>query len=276
MESSFAQLALLTDLDGTLLKHDKTVSERDARAIADFRQKGGKFSIATGRGLQASRTYLEQFLPDYPAVLYNGCALYDYGTEKFVYQATLPKETKELVEELIEHFPDVGAEFLRAEGVFPVHDSPYERKHLEITKIPFAMYDINEIAAQECFKVLFAGSPERIGELIDFMNENARFDIVTRVRSHEWFVEFLPKGISKGSALHELRKFLPQGTVFGATGDFDNDAKMLEVADISGCPSTAQACVKDAVAAKGGYLSDCDCNTDFFAHWLEFFIKSAF
>ncbi len=61
----YANLALLTDLDGTLLMPDKTVSEQDAAAIADFREKGGIFSIATGRGIQATREFLTLLKPDF-------------------------------------------------------------------------------------------------------------------------------------------------------------------------------------------------------------------
>ena len=54
----YANLALLTDLDGTLLMPDKTVSPEDGAAIAEFREQGGLFSVATGRGLQATQQYL--------------------------------------------------------------------------------------------------------------------------------------------------------------------------------------------------------------------------
>jgi hypothetical protein len=39
MNKPYAGLALLTDLDGTLLMPDKTVSAEDAAAIADFVKK---------------------------------------------------------------------------------------------------------------------------------------------------------------------------------------------------------------------------------------------
>ena len=78
-------LALLTDMDGTLLNPDKTLSPKNAAAIADFRAKGGRFSIATGRSLEATRPYLELLQPDLPAVMYNGALIYDWQQQKPLY-----------------------------------------------------------------------------------------------------------------------------------------------------------------------------------------------
>ena len=267
----YAGLALLTDLDGTLLTPEKTVSVADAEAIRDFREKGGTFGIATGRGLQASQEFLTLLDPDFPAVLYNGALLYDHKKGASAYAARLPRGIGALLTELMQAFPTVGAEVLDELGVWVIQDGEYERRHLEITHIPVVMRQLGtEIDPETCLKALFAGAPEQISEMLAYVQAE-RFACVTFTRSHKWFLEILPKNTNKGTAMQRLREMLPAGTVIGATGDFDNDAAMLRAADFCGCPADSQPSVLQAVRESGGFLSKKTCSDGFFADWIAAF-----
>ena len=267
----YAGLAILTDLDGTLLMPDKTVSRADADAIAEFRAKGGKFSIATGRGVQAAMPYLDLFAPDYPSVLYNGAMLYDYAAHRITGSFCLPAGITEILRELIAEFPTVGAEVLREDGVFVLQMNDYERQHLEITHIPIVMRTLEEAHPETCMKALFAGAPEDISAMIAYVNEK-QYAGVHFTRSHRWFLEILPEGVSKGSALNVLRTRLPAGTVVAAAGDFDNDTAMLRAADFAACPADSQSVVLDAVRGCG-YISGKTCENGFFADFIHEFTK---
>jgi hydroxymethylpyrimidine pyrophosphatase-like HAD family hydrolase len=134
------EAAVLTSrLNQRVVRTARLHEEAVAAAIAAFRQKGGLFSIATGRGTQATQEFLDLLKPDFPAVMYNGALLYDPAAQQTVGAAHLPAGTKEILLELMREFPDVGAEVLAPEGVFVLQDNPYERRHLEITHIPFVM-----------------------------------------------------------------------------------------------------------------------------------------
>ena len=45
----FSGILLCTDLDGTLYRNDKTVSDENLDAIEYFKNKGGLFTFITGR-----------------------------------------------------------------------------------------------------------------------------------------------------------------------------------------------------------------------------------
>lgn len=268
MDQPYKGLALLTDLDGTLLRPDKTLAPEDAAAIADFRAKGGLFSFATGRGTQASQRYLELLRPDFPVVMYNGALLIDPKTGQTAAAEYLPAEARSLLEELAAAFPDVGAEVLHPNGVFVFQDSETERMHLRVTNVPFVMRTLDEADPAECYKALFAGTPERIAEMHKYVKK-ARFSQINFTRSHECFLEILPAGTNKGSALQKLRTMLPAGTKIMASGDFDNDAAMLSAADYCGCPADSQPAVLEAVRRSGGYISPKTCADGFFADWTR-------
>ena len=265
-------LALLTDLDGTLLTPEKTLFPADAAAIADFRAKGGLFSIATGRGMQATREFLDLFQPDFPAVMYNGALLYDNQKQQAAASVHLPQGIRPLLEELMHAFPMIGAEVLREDGVYVIQDSETERHHLEITHVPFVMKSLDEIDPETCLKALFAGREDEIARLQEYVKQ-PRFSLVNFTRSHRWFLEILPHDTNKGTALRRMRRLLPEETVIGATGDFDNDTAMLLEADVCGCPADSQESVKQAVAQRGGFCSEKTCADGFFAGWIAEFLR---
>lgn len=265
-------LALITDLDGTLLLPDKTLNPIDAAAIADFRAKGGLFGIATGRGVQATKPYFDLLRPDVPAILYNGGVLYDTKADKPVEQTLLPQCAEPLIRRLMRDFPSAGAELLNFEGVFVLQDGEYERKHLAITHIDPVFRTLEELPVTGCCKSLFAAAPEVVDEMLKVVAQ-PEYDGIAFTRSHDWFLEILPKGVSKGSVLPLLRKYLPAGTVIGTTGDFDNDIEMLRRADYAGCPADAQPIVRDTIAQVGGYCAEKTCVNGFFADWIAQFLS---
>ena len=72
-----SDILLVTDCDGTLLREDKSVSDADLAAIAEWKAQGGKFTIATGRSLPTAAFLLDLLPLDLPVILYNGAMLYD-------------------------------------------------------------------------------------------------------------------------------------------------------------------------------------------------------
>ena len=55
---------LVLDVDGTLMRTDKTISQRTIDAIVDIQQKGIKVAIASGRSTAGIRTTAEKIQLD--------------------------------------------------------------------------------------------------------------------------------------------------------------------------------------------------------------------
>ena len=77
----FKNSVFVTDMDGTLLSKDKSISEENLRLIREYQASGGLFGVATGRPIHTTRRYLEILNPDLPLILYNGCIVYDHKSE---------------------------------------------------------------------------------------------------------------------------------------------------------------------------------------------------
>lgn len=67
---------VVTDLDGTLLKDDKTISDYSLNIIDEFRKKGNIFVIATARPVRAAKKYMSRGRFD-AGIYHNGAIVYD-------------------------------------------------------------------------------------------------------------------------------------------------------------------------------------------------------
>lgn len=75
----------LSDFDGTLVRGDGTVSEKNKQAIAKYRAAGGVFTVVTGRALSSILPRLKELgLTDGLAVAFQGAVIADAGTGKVI------------------------------------------------------------------------------------------------------------------------------------------------------------------------------------------------
>lgn len=87
---------LLFDLDGTLLKSDKTISAHTLEVLAKCRNKGYLVGVSTSRSEQNCLSFLGELKPD--ILITSGGALIKKN-EKYIYKAVFSiKRTNELIE----------------------------------------------------------------------------------------------------------------------------------------------------------------------------------
>lgn len=87
---------LLFDLDGTLLRSDKSISKETLNVLHGCREKGILIGISTSRGEQNALTFIEELRPD--LLIASGGALVKYNGE-YIYKAEFSKEeTKQMIE----------------------------------------------------------------------------------------------------------------------------------------------------------------------------------
>ncbi|MBR6102751.1 MAG: Cof-type HAD-IIB family hydrolase [Ruminococcus sp.] len=260
MFEDIRKVLLITDMDGTFLPASKIPSRRNLEAIARFQRDGGRFSIATGRSLQASQQYFEQFDVNAPIIMCNGGMVYDIHTKQQIYDVFLPEKARDITEAILKAEPEVGCEVLLLDGVYVPQMTEMERQHCRICKVTPKLSDVRDIPSN-WYKVLFAREPDKIDSLISYV-ENSGFSGVDFVRSAPVYYEMLPLDISKGSALAELRRGcgMEDHTIV-AVGDYNNDIEMLRYADVSFCPANATDEVKQAV----DHILDVSCEEDVIA-----------
>ena len=95
-----SQKLFITDLDGTLLTKEKTVSPRTHDALRDFVSRGNRVVFSSGRSVASVCGVLlrnDLLLPGVIVSAFNGGCIYDLSAMKTLYRTTLPLD---LVEEL--------------------------------------------------------------------------------------------------------------------------------------------------------------------------------
>lgn len=266
MFEDISKVLLITDMDGTFLPASKVPGRKDLEAVNRFQRDGGRFSIATGRSLQASQQYFDQVNVNAPIIMCNGGMVYDIHTKTQYYDVYLPDIARNFTDSILKSCPEAGCEVLLLDGVYVPQMTPMEEDHCKICKVDPILCSVSDIPPN-WYKVLFALEAEKMQGLID-MVESFGFGGVDFVRSAPFYYEMLPQNISKGSALKEMRKAcgMEDYTVI-AVGDYNNDIEMLRYADIGICPSNATeetkaaadmvldvSCEENAISEVVGYI----------------------
>ncbi len=265
MSFDISKTLLITDMDGTFLPASKIPGRRTLEAVEHFMALGGRFSIATGRAIQAADQYFDQVRVNAPIIMSNGGMVYDIAAKKQIYDIYLPQTARQITAEILRSHPWVGCEVLTLEEVYVPQMTDMEAVHNEICKVTPVLCPVDEIPSKQWYKVLFALPPERMEELMSFV-ESKGYTGVDFVRSSKEYYEMLPQNISKGSALETMRERCGmEDMLFIAAGDYNNDIELLQAADISVCPSNAA----DAVKGVCSRVYPSSCEEDFIADVID-------
>jgi len=248
----FDGILLMTDLDGTLLRDDKSISEENIRAIEYFESEGGYFSFATGRPPIAMNPVLEQFCPKIPYGCMNGTGVYDPKSEEFIKSTLISRDVFSLVEYVSKEFPCAGFELVTFETSYLYRSNEITEELRRFERLPDNYVDSFDIPGRLC-KILIGIASEKMPKLIAAMEAHPDHDRYTMMCTTKEYYEIMPKGCHKGKsieALAEILKLDPAKTI--AVGDNTNDAPMLRTAGLG--IAVANATV-DAKAAADVVLS---------------------
>ena len=89
MEKTFENWLVVSDIDGTLNNKIRKLPKRNYNAIKEFTDRGGNFTLASGR-LQSSleRNY-NRITPNQPAIVLNGAGIYDFNKREMLWRSTI-------------------------------------------------------------------------------------------------------------------------------------------------------------------------------------------
>ncbi|MBE7054317.1 MAG: HAD family phosphatase [Ruminococcaceae bacterium] len=242
----FKGILLATDLDGTLLKDDKSVSKENIEAIEYFKSEGGLFTFITGRIPIAFEFVADEVKPNVPCGCGNGSFIYDFSKKEFLWTATLADTYMELIEYVQKNFPEVGIEITTKDKIYFIKKNSATEKHKKDEKLPDLLF--NGATIDEPFsKILFAKEKEEVLlKLIESIKNHPLHNDFDFIRSDSMYYEVLPKGVSKGNILLKLIDILGVDKNKTITvGDNDNDSTMIKNAKIGIAVSNASPYAKE-------------------------------
>lgn len=266
----FDNVIIMTDIDGTLVTDQKKLLDCDMEAINRFRQGGGTFTLATGRGYSMAKPVAEKINLDVPAVIFNGSAVYDFREDKFLWHSGLPDSAGMIAKELIEAFPDIALEILCEDKVYVPSINRIEREHLALENVQPIMCGVDEINEESWLKILIAYPPETIQNVIDFVNARPDYTSAAHwVRSENHYYEMLPLGVNKGSGFQKLLEIMNRQDAFSVgVGDYNNDIELIRDAKLGAAVGSAQQAAKDVAD-----IVVCDNNSGAISEVIEYIEK---
>lgn len=241
---------LAMDMDGTLLREDKTISKRTLNAIKAAKEKGVKIVLSTGRPLEGVKEYLKELdllTNDDYAIIYNGAIVVNTLNEKSIYSSSLKGSDLKYLFSLSQ---SLGV-FLHAydgnKCITPAEISKYTKIEGDINGVTVSQIDINTISDdQEIVKVLLVEEESKLDKAYSKLPKEV-FEKYTVVRSSPFFLEFLNKSTNKGTGVKKLAEKLninPKEII--CIGDAENDIHMIKYAGLGVAMGNAFDKVKDS------------------------------
>lgn len=236
MNTHHIRLAAL-DMDGTLLRDNKTLSPYTLRVLHTLAERGVMLVPATGR----TRAGLIENILTVPSVSYaictNGAYIEDLKRNQVLASWPLEREHAALAAEYLQHFPVYFYMHTR-QGTFCHNslDPDWLRQHFPFLNFPNAVFcnlaDLLRCREIQPLKIgILAPDPDVFHQL---MSHPLPVPGIRRMQTGPENIEINSENASKGAALEWLCRYLdiPLDRTL-AVGDSENDLEMLRAAGIS-------------------------------------------
>lgn len=220
---------IASDLDGTLLRHDGTVSDRTKAAVRAAAAAGFTIVLASGRPPRTVVTVAEQLGVDGLAVCSNGAILYDLGKRQVLSNEHVPQAAlKTLITALREREPSVC--FATEHGHRVGYEPDFPHRQTWTQDLPPTVADIHALCADDVIK-LAIHHPDHAVEILAERVRAIAGDSVSVTFSSRHFIEVAAAGVSKALGLTRVcaRLGIDAKQVI-AFGDMPNDLAMLAFA----------------------------------------------
>ncbi|MFW8052922.1 Cof-type HAD-IIB family hydrolase [Vagococcus fluvialis] len=223
------------DLDGTLLRDDKTISEGNKVALTKAKEQGVKVVLCTGRPLLAVESYLDRLElrdeGDY-SITFNGGSIQknDTGEELLSYSLSL-EEVKSVAEVMTEL--DLPLDIITTDTCIHLTTSTSKESIYPSLNplLKTVTKSVSELDDKTVYNKMVVGTdPAYLDEKLKELSSEW-YEIFNIMKSRDCLLEIIHKEVSKANGIDLLAKELgiKQSEVM-AIGDEENDVSMIEYA----------------------------------------------
>ncbi len=235
------------DIDGTITLDKYSIPPEVIDFLRNCTKEGWRIAMATGRPCVFASIALEKFDFPYLFIFQNGSCALEMPEKKCLFKRYVSKST---LEEIEEEMADISGDFLIYGGydngdcVYyrPNHFDEEQKNYLKAywerqKETPRSIESLEEIEQDNFPLIKCFGRIDEMTRLLDRLRQNPAFNLsLLRDPFTEGYYLLLitDKSASKGKSLEAAIKQMgaQKGTLIAA-GDDENDASMLEIADIA-------------------------------------------
>lgn len=254
---------LFSDMDGTLLKDDSTISPAMLKGLELFIAKGNHLVLTSGRPLPAILEVMEKENIARESALvisYNGALIYDCSSDLPIIQHRLTIEDVLYISREAERFGIYMHTFSEDSIITRARTKELEfytkRIHLPVT----VTTDFSKSLSQGPYKIQCICLDDH-EKLVAFRTHIASYceGKISAIFSNDKYLELLSVNAGKGNAVHSVCKHLHIPLIHAyAVGDEENDISMLQMAG----HGIAMANGSDAIKRVAEMVTENDNNHD--------------
>ena len=242
----------ITDLDGTLLRNDQTISAFTAQTISRLTAKGLLFSYATARSYATSSKVTAGLPERLPVITFNGTFIMETGSGRLLYSNYFDRrEVRELLQILVKKdvYPVVNA-FVDGKERFSYFFGK-ETKGVELflrarwndpRRHPVDRED--KLLEGDVFHIACIDEEEKLRPLYEEIRDRFPCVFYRDMYIGEMWFEIHPKGATKADAVMRLKEMLGCDEVV-CFGDGVNDIPMFLAADRAYAVANAEKALKE-------------------------------
>ena len=237
---------VVSDVDGTLLTKDKTLTEAARTAVRRLHQAGIGFTITSSRPTIGMRFLVEPLSITLPVGAFNGSSIVDPQMNP-IEQHLIPASAVErsiglLTEYGIDIWLFTNDKWLtrNAKGEYV----PHEQRAIRAD--PTVVMDFSPYLSGAC-KIVGASSDAALLQACEVEMQKALGAHATAIRSQTYYLDITPPGCDKGTFVQAMAARLGISTDAVATiGDMQNDLAMFKKSGLSIAMGNATEDVKKA------------------------------
>ncbi len=232
----------ISDLDGTLLQPNVTLSGNTVKILNQLIGKGMLFSVATARSIASVKPILQEVNVTVPVILMNGVCIYDLKKEEYIKVETLPQSSILKLMEVIREFNLKGFAYTIKNGVMSTYyedlDSPalrsFYQERVDLYQKRFTQIDDFTLLSDE--PLIYFSLLDHYEKLEHIYNKVKAIPDLNCVFYKDnyspdlWYLETYHKTASKYHGVQFLRSYLNLDKVV-CFGDNRNDFPLFEASD---------------------------------------------
>ena len=245
----------ITDLDGTLLRKDKSISKYTVETLNELIEKGHNISVATARSLSSAKDILEPLNLKLPIVLNNGGFIYDPIIGENLVSNYMDNDlTQIIVDKSRErglnpfvHLEEDSVNKLYYSGLFNPGEMDYYESRMKANDKRFKKVKEYAFENKNIITVFFIGEESDLTQMYEYLKKNftnLQYHLFLDVYSNYFWLEINNINATKKNGINFLKSHLKIDKVT-CFGDNLNDISMYEACEETYAVENAHLKLKD-------------------------------
>ena len=225
---------VIADVDGTLVTHDKILTQRAIQSVFKMREAGIQFAVTSGRPPKGMAMLVDPLKLDEPIAGFNGGVVTKPDLTTVLRQNVLPPDAvKKVVQQILAHKLDV---WIYTDLTWFVRDvsAPHVAREQWTVKFEPVVTDKLETLVDKVAKVVGVGDDLEAVAHCEKDVQQACGASVSAARSQPYYLDVTHPNANKGEVvkiMSELLKIPPQE--IATIGDMPNDVLMFVKSGVS-------------------------------------------